>query len=170
MTTHTINLEGAFNVSKGPRGGAWRASVAIDLGALSSDIVARLIEHGLKQKVADAASGAETEAEASAAMQQAADAILAGDWTSRRAGDGVDEETSVGRMIVRNALKTKWGAKSTQWANFGGLSDDEQDAKLDSIRADNAELFAPAIAAKIAARKLEREQKASLGKGIVINL
>lgn len=170
MTKHTINLEGAFNVSKGPRDGSWRAAVSIDLGALSPDIVARLIEHGLKQKVADAASGATTEAEAVAAMQQAADAILAGDWTSRRAGEGVDEETSVGRMVARNALKTSWGAKSEKWAAFTGLSDDEQATKLDTVRADNAALFAPAIAGEIAARKAKRDSKAALGKSVTINL
>ncbi len=170
MTKHTFTLTGPFTVSKGPRDKSWRADATITLDALSSDIVERLALHGLHQKMADAASGATTEAEALAAMNKAADAVLRGDWTSRIAGEGVDEETSIARSIVRTALKTSWGAKSPKWADFTGLADDEQATRLDKVRADNPGLFDQAIADKLAERKRDRETKARLGKAIAINI
>ncbi len=170
MTKHTITLEGADTITKGPRDKSWLASVAVPLGDLSSDIVERLAMHGLRQKVADAASGATTLDEANASMQKAVDAILAGEWSSRVAGGGVDEETAVGRMVVRGALKARWGAKSPEWATFTGLGDDEQAAKLDKVRADNAALFTDAIAAKMAERARDRADKAKLAKGLTIDL
>ncbi len=87
-------------------------------------------------------------------------------WT----GEGVDEETSVARSIVRTALKTSWGAKSPKWAEFTGLEDAVQAEKLDKVRADNPGLFDQAIADKLAERKRDRETKAKLGKAIAINI
>lgn len=166
MTKHTITLEGMATFTKGPRDKAWQAAVTMDLGELSSDIVARLAMHGLQQKIADAASGAQTLDEATAAMQKAADAVLAGEWSSRVAGGGVDEETTVARSIVKAAVKAKFGAKSPQWATFTGLSDADQVAKLDEWFAANEATFRPAVDAKLAERKREREAKAKLAKAI----
>ena len=163
-------LNGTYTVTKGPRDKAWLASCTVDLAPLTSNIIERLALHGLHQKVADAASGATTEDEANAAMAKAADTILRGDWTSRVAGEGVDEETTVARAIIRTALKTSWGAKSPKWVAFTGLADGEQGEKLDTVRADNPGLFDDAIAAKLAERKRERETKAKLAKAIAINI
>lgn len=163
-------LNGTHTVTKGPRNKTWLASCTVDLAGLSPDMIERLALHGLHQKVADAASGALTLNEANAAMAKVADAILRGDWTSRVAGEGVDEETTVARTIVRTALKTSWGGKSPKWVTFTGLADDEQATKLDAIRADNPGLFDDAIAAKLAERKRERETKAKLAKAIAINI
>lgn len=101
MTKFTFDLEGLFAVTKGPRGGAWEASYAIDLAAIPADIVPLLVRHGLKQKLADAASGATTEAEAFAAMAKAGDAILAGDWAVRTPGAGAvsDEQAALVNLI-----------------------------------------------------------------------
>jgi hypothetical protein len=89
---YTINLEGLHAVTKGPRDGSWAASFAVDLAKLPADIVARLVVHGLQQKIADAASGAKTKDEAFAAMAKAGDAIMAGQWAVRSASGGVTDE------------------------------------------------------------------------------
>jgi hypothetical protein len=170
MTKHTFTLEGEATFTKGPRDKSWTAAVVADLGGLSTEIVQRLVMHGLQQKVADAASGATSQAEAAASMDKAITAILAGEWTSRVAGAGVDEETTVRRMIAKAAVKASWGAKSEKWAAFTGLSDDEQAAKLDTVYADNEAAFAEPVAAKLAERKADRERKAKLASGLSINI
>lgn len=162
MTKHTIELDGAFAVTKGPRGGDWRAVEVVDLAALPTAIVRELALHGLKQKVADAASGAQNEVEASAAMAKAATALLAGEWSSRGESAGVDEATKVARQIARAALKAKVGAKSEAWATFTGLSDADQAAKLDAIFAKNEAKLAPARDKELARLREARADKAAL--------
>lgn len=165
-----IELNGSHTVTKGPRDKSWSASVTVDLAALSPDMVAKLAVHGLQQKIADAASGATTLDEATADMQKAADAILAGTWTSRGTGSGVDEETRVARIVVRRVVKAKFGATSPEWKKFIGLSDDEQNAKLDAIREANAEAFAAAIEAEMEARRKAAADRSGLAKGLEISL
>lgn len=162
MTKHTITLEGTFTVSKGPRNGDWKSEVAIDLSAIPAGIVADLVLHGLKQKVADAASGAASEVEATAAMQKAVDAIMAGEWSSRVAGSGVGEEQRVQRQIARIALKAKLGGQSADWKEFTGLADAAQAERLDSIYAKNEAKLAPAVKAKLAALAQERADRKAL--------
>lgn len=165
-----IELPESHTVTKGPRDKSWVAGVTVTLGDLSPEIVARLAVHGLHQKIADAASGAETEAEALASMQKAVDGLLAGEWTQRTGGGGVDEVTTVRRQIVRSAVKAKFGAKSPEWTEFTGRSDADQNAKLDEIFAENEAAFTPAVEARMAERKAERERKAKLATGLTINL
>lgn len=102
--------------------------------------------HGLAQKVGDAASGAKAMAEetgaavadvTSAMMAKAADAILSGEWSQCGAASGVEEATLVARSITRAAIKAQLGAKSEKWAEFTGLSDADQAAKLDANFAKN---------------------------------
>jgi hypothetical protein len=165
-----INLPDAHTVTKGPRDKSWNASVTVDVTALSADIVARLVIHGLHQKIADAAAGATDEAEAVAAMQKAIDAVIAGDWTSRVAGAGVDEETRVRRSVTMAAAKAKFGAKSPEWATFTGLPDDEQAAKLDAWFAAAESILAPEVAAEMERRAAKRDAKRSLGSAVSFEL
>lgn len=162
MTKHTIELDGEFAVTKGPRDKAWLAECTIALGDVPATIVRDLLLHGLKQKIADAASGAQNADEAFAAMQKACDAILAGEWSARGTGAGVDERTKVARQIVRNVLKAKWGAKSKEWAAFTGLSDADANARLDAVYAKNEAKFAPAVDERLAQLAAERKAKAAL--------
>jgi len=173
MTKHTINLEGNLIITS--RG----VECAVDLAKLPEAIVLRLITHGLTQKVADAASGAAKDlgddkaaiaAATDAAMNKAADALLAGEWGKTRGASGVDEFTTVARSIMRQSVKAKYGAKSAEWATFTGLDDDAQAAKLDAWFAKNADALTPSVEAKIAQRKAEREAKAKLGAAITIDL
>jgi len=150
--------------------------VSLDLSKLSPDIVARLVIHGATQKVADAASGAAKlvsdevtiEQATESLMTKARDALVAGEWSQRSGGGGVDEETRIARIVVRNAIKAKFGSKSPEWAKFTGLSDAEQIAKLDEIRAANADAFQPAIEAELERRRKAAAEKAKLAKGLDI--
>lgn len=146
--------------------------VSVDLPTkdLSAEMVARFAIHGATQKVADAGSGAaklvtdETTVEAATAslMGKAVAAILAGEWTQRSAGGGVDERTRVGRIVVRNAVKAKFGSASPEWKKFTGLADAEQIAKLDEWLAANEATFTPAIDAEMA----RRAEAAAARKGL----
>lgn len=162
MTKVSIELAGDFAVSKGSRADGWNVTAKLDLAKLPTELALPLLLHGLKQKIADAASGAKTEAEAQASMDKAITALLAGEWSSRGASEGVDEATKVARQITREVLKAKVGAKSEAWATFTGLGDAEQNAKLDELFAKNSAKLQPAVDAKLAELKAARERKAKI--------
>lgn len=170
MTKHTFMLEGEHTVTKGPRDKSWSASATCDLTKLTTDIVQRLAIHGLQQKIADAAAGATNADEATAAMNKAIDAVIAGDWTSRTSGDGVDERTRVARSVVFAALKAKFGAKSPEWAEFTGRSDEDQRKRLDEIFAENEAVFAPSVDEEIERRRAKAAAKANLAKAVDVKL
>lgn len=162
MTKYSIELVGEHTVTKGPRDKSWSASASVDLAALSPDIVRALALHGLQQKIADAASGAQTADEAGAAMSKAVNAILAGEWSSRVAGSGVGEEQRVQRQIARVALKARLGGASADWKAFTGGTDAAQAERLDTIYAKNEAKLAPAVKAKLAALAQERADRKAL--------
>lgn len=119
-------------------------TVSLDLGAIPHDVLRLVLVHGIKQKVADAASGAtgaiwlevkgkdapkpskdqladfvETHDKAIkdqtlALMQKAADALLAGQWQVRVAGEGTStkwtEEQSLALDIAKGALQSIFAA------------------------------------------------------------
>ena len=119
-------------------------TVSLDLAAIPHDVLRLVLVHGIKQKVADAASGAtgaiwlevkgkdapkpskdqladfvETHEKAIkdqtlALMQKAADALLAGQWQVRVAGDGTStkwtEEQSLALDIAKGALQSIFAA------------------------------------------------------------
>jgi hypothetical protein len=65
------------------------ASIEIDLAAMPAHILQSLLEHGLKQKVADAAADSkkfETAADAFKACQDITDRLLAGTWALKGGG------------------------------------------------------------------------------------
>ena len=168
MTKHTFTLEGDFAVSKGSRAEGWNETATVDLAALATPIVQALVLHGLRQKIADAASGAKTPAEASASMAKAVDALLAGEWSSRQAGGGVDEATKVARQVTREVFKAKVGAASPAWKDFTGLADGEQADKLDAMFAKNEAALRPAVDAKLEELRKARERKAGLAADFTI--
>lgn len=138
--------------------------VSVDVAAIPHDVLRQVLAHGIKQKVADAASGvvgqlwlevkgkdapkpsrdqlrdfAEGHEKAVkdatlAAMQKAVDAMMAGQWQVRVAGDGTStkwtDEQALALDIAKAALKAvfvaalskaKPGAKATA-ADFVALS------------------------------------------------
>lgn len=170
MAKFEIEVADEWLVSKGPRDKAWSADAVCEVGKLSADIMGKLAMHGLQQKIADAAAGAKNADEAQASMAKAIDALLAGAWSSRGTGEGVDEETRVARSVVRQAVKAKFGSKSPDWAKFTGLADAEQNAKLDEWFKTNEEAFAPAVAQELERRKAAAKAKAKLASGLAISI
>lgn len=130
------------------------------------------VEHLLTfalQTFQDAYAGAKDATEAVANFEKKVGRVIDGSLGTR-GGGGVDEFTSVARQIVRSAIKAKLGGKSEAWANFTGLSDDEQNAKLDANFAANAEALTPAVNAEIERKKAARDAKRDVAKTVSFNL
>lgn len=127
--------------------------------------VAHLMVFAL-QTLQDAYAGAKSTDEAQGAFNGKLDKLLNGTIGTRGSGDGADERTRVARAIVRSAVKAKFGAKSPEWAKFTGLSDDEQNAKLDEWFAANEAAFGPAVDEKLAELAAARAKKAELAKAV----
>lgn len=174
MTKLSIELPDTITVAM--RNGA---SVEIETSKLA-DLGAELFMYGVGQKVRDAASGAtkaaEAEgskgvtAEAQAMMEAAVAALVAGEWSHRGDGSGVDPRTAVARSIVRRAIKEKLGSKSPEWAKFTGLSDKDQLAKLDETFAANESLFTPLVDAEIKRRIESNKSKSKAASALEINI
>jgi hypothetical protein len=173
MTKLSIELPDTMTVAM--RNGA---SVTIETKALEA-LGAELFTYGVGQKVRDSASAASTQAKetnadvqavAQGMMDAAVVALLAGEWSHRGEGAGVDPRTSVARSIVRRAIKEKVGSKSPEWAKFTGLSDADQLAKLDETFAANAELFDPLVDAEIKRRADANKAKSKAASSLSITL
>jgi hypothetical protein len=136
---------------------------------LPESSVAHLMTFAL-QTLQDAYAGAKDEADAVGAFNTKLDRLLNGTIGTRSGGGGVSEETSVARSIVRQAVKAKFGAKSEQWATFTGLSDDDQNAKLDAWFAEHEATFRPAVDAKLAERRADRERRAGLAGSVSFDI
>jgi len=164
------------------------ATVTVDPTKFTADIIAKLQEYGIRQKIADAASSAAKvvkEANPSlegetldkavteqtqAMMDKALDALLKGEWSSRVAGEGVSELVRVQRSVMRSAVKVKLGAKSPKWTAFTGLDDAEQNKKLDAMFEANKDKLAPAVKEEMARREAARKAKGKLADGLDIEL
>lgn len=132
---------------------------------LPESSVAHLMTFAL-QTLQDAYAGAKSTDEALGAYNGKLDKLLNGTIGTRSGGDGVDERTRVARSIVRGAVKAKFGGKSPEWATFTGLSDDDQNAKLDAWFAEHEATFAPAVDEKMAELAAARAKKAELAKAV----
>lgn len=170
-----MNIELPDTITVAMRNGA---SVEIETKAIAT-LGAELFLYGVGQKVRDAASAASTVAKetngdvqviAQGMMDTAVAALVAGTWSHRGDGTGVDERTRVARSVVRSAIKAKVGSKSEAWAKFTGLSDADQLAKLDETYAAQPDVFDEAIEAEMAERARKAKAKAKLGKALEINL
>lgn len=173
MTILTIELPNTLTVAM--RNGA---SVSIDTAKLET-LGAELFTYGVGQKVRDSASAASTTAKetetdvqvvAQGLMDAAVVALLAGEWSHRGEGGGVDPRVAVARSIVRRAIKEKLGSKSPEWAKFTGLSDADQNAKLDETFTNNEALFTPLVDAEIKRRADANKAKSKAASALEINL
>lgn len=118
------------------------------------------------QTLQDAYAGSKSTDEALGAFNGKLDKLLNGTIGTRSAGDGADERTRVARSIVRSAVKAKFGGKSPEWAKFTGLSDDEQNAKLDAWYAANESAFKSAVDEKLAELAAARAKRGELAKAV----
>ncbi len=174
MTKFTIELENEYNVTM--RNGA---SVAVKTADVQA-VLANLCEYGIGQKLRDSASAATkaaeaegsggVQAEAQAMMEACLASLVAGEWSHRGTGEGVDPRVAIARSIVRRAMKEKLGSKSPAWAKFTGLSDKDQLAKIDETFASNADLFNPLVDAEVARRTNANKEKAKAAKALEISI
>lgn len=178
MANFEIILPESFEVSRGKD--ADEATVAVDVTALTPDLVAKLALHGLKQKVADAAAGAKAFAEennmtvadaASNLMQKVVDRLHEGDWGAERgAGAGVSlgygaavdaAIISIMRPAVKGADKAwykdaKEADRKARCAEaFEGLSDEQQAGIVRTAEARVAAAKAEAEAVKALEIKID---------------
>lgn len=113
-----------------------RSGVAFvaDVTKLPIDILARLVEHGIIQKVGDAAAG-KAEAEAKTAMQAVWDRLCDGEWTGRVAS-AADPHARI-RKYIRAILRRNLSA-STPYKNAENKAewlDAQFDAQADNVQA-----------------------------------
>jgi len=132
--------------------------IKLDGQVLPDTSVEYLLNFAL-QSLQDAYAGAKDAKEAQALWAKKRDALIAGTIGVRTGGAGVDEATAVARIIVRQYAKAKLGAKSKEWAKFTGLSDADQNAKLDEWHKANEAAFADAIKAELKRREEKRATK-----------
>jgi hypothetical protein len=95
--------------------------------------------------------------------------FLAGD-IGRAASAGVSQEVAIGRSLIKAGLKAKYGAKSPEWAAFTGLSDDEQEAKLDALLEKNKAKLQPQIDAEVKRRAELAAKRAKQSDGLELSL
>lgn len=123
MPKFTFTIEGdsfAFMRSK--------VNFTVDLTKVNNDVARELFLHGIVQKVGDAAAGKEG-VDASAAMAKVADALYAGEWSSRGAGE--PDWVSHARAIIREKIKAK---NDKQWKTFKLIKEaDRRAAYLDGV-------------------------------------
>lgn len=160
----TIELPDTFTIAK-RAGDKWDAhEVTVETAKLHKDVLAELFANGVSQKVRDSSAGAQTEDESIKAMEGTRDQLYAGEWATRgTGGGGVDEFTRHARVIVRELMKAQAGGlKSEAWAEFTGMSDADQLAKIDANIEANREALAPAVEARIAEAKAKADAKRKL--------
>lgn len=144
----TFKIEVPTTVEVASRG----RTVAVDVSKLTEDIVARLVVHGLTQKVADAAAGAKKIADeeggdiaeiAEALMQKVATRLEAGDWGAERgAGTSGDPLDKFRVQVLKAEIKKKpSGLLAQKAAEYEGA---ELRKFLLEVAAKNAEKVDPA--------------------------
>lgn len=146
-----------------------KGKYALNGTELPESSVAHLMTFAL-QTLQDAYAGAKSTDEALGMFNGKLDKLLNGTIGTRGSGDGADERTRVARQLVRGLVKTKYGSKSPEWATFIGLSDDDQNAKLDAMFAANEAALSGAVDEKIAELAAARAKRADLGKTVEIAL
>jgi hypothetical protein len=122
------------------------------------------------QSLQDAYAGCKTPDECKGAFEGKRDKIIEGTIGMRTGGAGVDEFTTVARMIVRKAFKDNNPAKSDAREAFMALDAADQNAKLDEWFAANEKAFRPVVEEEVAKRKAERENRAKLAKATSFNI
>lgn len=162
MTKFNIELPETFDIAS--RG----KSVTADLTKFSPEIIANLALHGLRQKVADAAASATKAAEGTdmdaasmgkIMMQKVVDALTAGEWTQRVAGDGASAETRMRRTVLGEMIRKTEAGKAAWKAN-----EENRDQFLDKVFDKQSEAKQAAIMELVAERIAEAQRKADQAK------
>lgn len=151
---------------------AKEAVINVDWAKLPANAQEKIIAYGVQRVFNDMVGGKErfpTVKEKVAHVEHMLARFYAGD-IGRAASAGVSNETAIGRAIVRQSLKAKYGAKSPEWAKFTGLSDDDQNAKLDTLLEKNRAKLQPAIDAEVKRRAELAEKRAKQSDGLDLDI
>lgn len=137
------------------------------------DVPAASVEYLLTfalQSLQDAYAGADSTANAKALFEKKLEKLIAGEIGVRGAGEGASEETKVQRSITKAMAKKNMGEKSEAWASFTGLSDADQNAKLDAWYKANEAALEPFVKEELARREKARKAKAALANSVSFEL
>jgi hypothetical protein len=129
MPKFTINLPDSINVVRGSGRGADKitAHVEVPVAKLPVEMIARLVEHGIIQKVGDAAAGKTSRDEIRDAMTAVVESLVAGNWGRSR---GIASTDPLARFL-REAVRARLSAASA--AEYKALaSQSERNAYLDA--------------------------------------
>lgn len=140
------------------------AQLSLDGKALPASSVEYLLTFAL-QSLQDAYAGAKDHTEAQANWEKKRDKLIEGTIGVRTGGGGVSETQKIARSILRAQLKS-----TPAWEAFKELSDTDQNDKLDALYEKNAEALRPVVEAEAKRRQKEREAKAKLATGLVLDL
>jgi hypothetical protein len=132
-------------------------TMTVDMTALSADMIAELVYHGLTQKVGDAAAGlADDEKAAREKMHAVLDRLLDGEWTGRRAS--ANDEHGAYRTFIRNIIRAAIKASPAKAKEYKAAED--RNAYLDAIFDAQSDDKRDAIIAR--AKHLAKEMKAQV--------
>ena len=154
-----------YTVTIGRRSGETK-TFPVDWTKLPEAAKEKIIAYGVQRTFNDMVGGSDsTVEEKGKEIVEAIERYYAGD-IGRKAAEGVAPEVAIARSLVKAALKAHWGAKSKEWAEFTGLDDDAQAAKLDTVYAKNEEKFKPDVEAELERRRARAASVAKLKVGI----
>lgn len=137
------------------------------------DVPAASVEYLLTfalQSLQDAYAGADSAANAKALFDKKLEKLIAGEIGVRGTGDGVSEQVKVARSITKAMAKKNMGDKSEAWAKFTGLSDADQNAKLDEWYEANKAGLEPFVKEELDRREKARKAKAALANSVSFEL
>lgn len=125
-----------------------------DVSKVSPEMQARFTQYGLKQKLDDSMAGADTIEDALEEVKSTWDAIVAGNWTIRVAGEGVE-----GGLFARAYAKRHDIPLADAKAKIGGLVEKNvaANAKLNEGKADAPEVTERMVFNRLRDTMLERD-------------
>lgn len=147
-------------------------TLPVDWEKLPMQAKEKIIAYGVQRIFNDMVGGAErfpTVEKKVAHVKEQIERFYKGE-IGRASGGGVSTEVSIGRSLVRAALKLKYGAKSETWAKFTGLGDEEQNAKLDEVFEKNREAFAEEVKKEMKRRADAAAKRAKQAEGLDLDI
>ena len=162
MTVYTVTL--------GRRAGE-PVTMPVDWEKLGDAAKEKIIAYGVQRTFNDMVGGEKfpTIEAKTAHVTEAIARYYAGE-IGRVASAGVSTEQAIGRKLVRQAIKAKYGATSPAWKAFTGLTDDDQVAKLDAMLEKNRAAFEPEIKEEMARMAAAAAKRAKLAGKLELSI
>lgn len=132
------------------------AVVVVESAKLSADIIARLVDHGLSQKIGDKSAGAKEKCGAMGEVAWAVnemtacrDLLYAGEWGAERGATGLTDEERAEYHVAEVTLLAKKSKDDVK--RFRALADDKRVALIEKALAGlrGTESFIAAVAKRV---------------------